>query len=251
MNLNRIKTYCGKPIEVSRAGYLYPVRILEWEEFTKLAGRFLMTSDEFLRKRLKLEEEIKLFDFITLQAIMTSKTGFENLKEMEQLFSIVFRSEVKANLRGRVGNKEVYFIVDGKGIIDRNNYEEVRSIIMEQNLLFDPIVAKTAKSQEVIDRGIGRLRRGNPTVDVEAMIVVVSLHKNINLDELTYYQLRADYEIITKIEANRAIPLYRVNGAEVDMYNLTDELSIHNNPYGADALFRKRNDGEMLNKLQG
>ena len=83
------------------------------------------------------------------------------------------------------------------------------------------------------------------------MIVVVSLHKNINLDELTYYQLRADYEIITKIEANRAIPLYRVNGAEVDMYNLTDELSIHNNPYGADALFRKRNDGEMLNKLQG
>ena len=117
MNLNRIKTYCGKPIEVSRAGYLYPVRILEWEEFTKLAGRFLMTSDEFLRKRLKLEEEIKLFDFITLQAIMTSKTGFENLKEMEQLFSIVFRSEVKANLRGRVGNKEVYFIVDGRGLL--------------------------------------------------------------------------------------------------------------------------------------
>ena len=250
MNLNRIKTYCGKPLEVPRAGFLYPVKLLEWDVFTTLAGKYLMTSDEFLRKRLGLGEEVKLFDFITLQAILSSKTGYENLHEMEQLFSIVFRTEVKVGLRGRANKKEVYFTVDGKGIIDRNNYDEVRSIIMEQNLFFDPIVAKTAKSQEIIDKGIERLRDGVPPVDIEAMIVVVSLRKNIDIDELTYYQLRADYEIITKIESNRAIPLYRVNGADIELYNLTEELSIHKNPYGADVLFRKRNDNDMLQKLK-
>lgn len=250
MNLNRVKTYCGEPVEVPRAGFLYSVKLLEWDIFTELAGKYLMISDAFLRKRLGLGEEIKLFDFITLQAIMSSETGYEKLHEMEQMFGIVFRKEVKVGLRGEVKSQEVYFTVDGKGIIDRNNYDEVRKTIMEQNLLFDPIVAKTEKSQAIINKGIERLRSGVPPVDIEAMVVVVSLYKNINLNELTYYQLRADYEIISKMESNRAIPIYRVNGAEIELYNLAEELSIHKNPYGADVLFRKRNDNDMLQKLK-
>lgn len=250
MNLNRIRTYCGQPIEVSRAGFIYPVKILEWESFKNLASKYLFTNDEYLRKRLNLTDDIKLFDFITLQAVVSSNDGYEKLHEMEELFSIVFRTDVKVGLRGKTKSKEIYFTVDGKGIIDRNNYEEVRSVIMEQNLMFEPIVAKTEKSQKIIDKGIERLKSGAPSVDMEAMIVVVSLYKKIDLEEITYYQLCADYEIITKMEQNRAIPYYQVNGAKVEMYNLTEELSIHKNPYGADVLFRKRNDNEMLKNLK-
>lgn len=250
MNLNRIKTYCGEPIEVARAGHIYPVKLLEWDSFVKLASKFLMTSDLFLRRRLSLSENIKLFDFITINAIVSSEDGYSGLKEMEQLFSIVFRKEVKVGMRGKMSKQEVFFMVDKKGIIDRNNYEEVRKIIMEQNLLFDPVVAKNEKSQKIIDNAIERMRGDKPPMDIEAMVVIVSMFKKIDINEITYYQLRADFEMFSKIEQNRAIPIYRVNGAEIDLINLTQEMDIHKNPYGMDVLFRKRNDNEMLQNLK-
>lgn len=250
MNLNRVRTYCGEPTEVERAGFIYPVKLLEWDEFIKLAGRFLMTNDLFLRRRLSLSEDIKLFDFITINAIISSEDGYSGLREMEKLFSIAFRTEVKVGLRGKTKGREVYFTVDKKGIIDKNNYEEVRKVIMEQNLLFDPVVAKNERSQEIIDKAIEKLQGGKPPMDIEAMVVMVSLFKNININEMTYYQLRADYEMISKMEQNRAIPIYRVNGAEIDLNNLTEEMSIHKNPYGMDVLFRKRDDSEMMQNLK-
>ena len=56
--------------------------------------------------------------------------------------------------------------------------------------------------------------------------------------------------MISRIETNRAIPIYRANGADVEPMNLTQELSIHKNPYGADVLFRKRNDAETMDMLK-
>ena len=250
MNLNRIRTYCGEPTEVLGAGFIYPVKLLEWDRFILLASKFLMTSDLFLRRRLELSEQIKLFDFITVNAIVNSSDGYSGLNDIAEAFSIVFRKEVKVGLRGKAKNQEVYFSVAKMGIIDRNNYDEVRKVIMEQNLMFDPIVAKDEKSQKIIDRGIERLRSGNPEVDIESMIVAVSIFKEIDLNNLTYYQLRADFEMISRIETNRAIPIYRANGADVEPMNLTQELSIHKNPYGADVLFRKRNDAETMDMLK-
>lgn len=250
MNLNRVKTYCGEPTEVERAGYIYPVRLLEWEVFLPLANKFLMTSDLFLRRRLSLSENIKLFDFITINAVISSEDGYSGLKEMEHLFSIVFRTEVKVGMRGKVSEQEIYFVVDKKGIIDRDNYDEVRKTIMEQNLMFDPVVAKNEKSQKIIDRAITKLHENKNPMDMEAMVVAVSTFKKINISEITYYQLRADYEMFSKIEQNRAIPIYRANGAKFDLINLTDEMDIHKNPYGMDVLFRKRDDNQMMEKLK-
>ena len=251
MNLDRIRSYCGEPTEVDRAGFIYPVRLIEWERFTQLASMYLMTCDLFLRRRLSLSDEIKLFDFVTIQAVLASKDGEERLKELEELFSIVFRTQVQYRIRKTTKMPEIYFLVNKMGIIDRDNYEEVRRVIMEQNILFDPIIGKSEAAQQAIDNAIARLKRGKTDLDIESMFIAVSMFKkDIDINEITYYQLRADYEMLTRIEQNRIIPIYQVNGVKIEQTELSKPLSIHKNPYGMDVLFKKRDDNKVQSMMK-
>ena len=114
---------------------------------------------------------------------------------------------------------------------------------MEQNLIYEPIVAPNQKSQDIIDKAIMRLANSGSDVEtnIESMIILVSRHRDINGLDYTYYRLRADYEMELRLEQSRAIPTYRAVGADVPNIELGEVLSMHSDPYSKDKLF-KRND---------
>jgi hypothetical protein len=113
---------------------------------------------------------------------------------------------------------------------------------MEQNLIFDPIVAPNKKSQDIIDKAIERKKSmgGNVETNIESMIILVSKSRPVT-EDYTYYQLQADYEMVLRLEQSRAIPTYRAVGADIDPIELGAILSIHEDPYSVDKMF-KRND---------
>ena len=234
-----------------------PVRLMDWEKFIPVAYEMLRLNNELLRKRLKLDESVLLYDYVLDYMIKMSEERFGQegsfaLVLISSVFSLCYRLPVEPMLQKKDGDVNLVFKIgdNDEDLITRDNYEEIRTMIMEQNLIFEPIVAPNKKSQDIIDKAIERKRSSGSNVEtnLESMIILVSKSRPIT-EDYTYYQLQADYEMVLRLEQSRAIPTYRAVGADIDPIELGAILSIHEDPYSFEKMFRKNDrskDAEML-----
>lgn len=234
-----------------------PVRLMDWEKFIPVAYEMLRLNNELLRKRLKLDESILLYDYVIDYMIKMSEERFGQegsfaLVLICSVFSLCYRLPVEPMLQKKDGEVNLVFKIgdNDEDLITRDNYEEIRAMIMEQNLIFEPIVAPNKKSQDIIDKAIERKRSSGSNVEtnLESMIILVSKSRPIT-EDYTYYQLQADYEMVLRLEQSRAIPTYRAVGADIDPIELGAILSIHEDPYSFEKMFRKNDrskDAEIL-----
>ena len=234
-----------------------PVRLMDWEKFIPVAYEMLRLNNELLRKRLKLDESVLLYDYVLDYMIKMSEERFGQegsfaLVLICSVFSLCYRLPVEPMLQKKDGDVNLVFKIgdNDEDLITRDNYEEIRAMIMEQNLIFEPIIAPNKKSQDIIDKAIERKRSSGSNVEtnLESMIILVSKSRPIT-EDYTYYQLQADYEMVLRLEQSRAIPTYRAVGADIDPIELGAILSIHEDPYSFEKMFRKNDrskDAEML-----
>ena len=234
-----------------------PVRLMDWEKFIPVAYEMLRLNNELLRKRLKLDESVLLYDYVLDYMIKMSEERFGQegsfaLVLISSVFSLCYRLPVEPMVQKKDGEVNLVFKIgdNDEDLITRDNYEEIRAMIMEQNLIFEPIVAPNKKSQDIIDKAIERKRSSGSNVEtnLESMIILVSKSRPIT-EDYTYYQLQADYEMVLRLEQSRAIPTYRAVGADIDPIELGAILSIHEDPYSFEKMFRKNDrskDAEML-----
>ena len=234
-----------------------PVRLMDWEKFIPVAYEMLRLNNELLRKRLKLDESVLLYDYVLDYMIKMSEERFGQegsfaLVLICSVFSLCYRLPVEPMVQKKDGEVNLVFKIgdNDEDLITRDNYEEIRAMIMEQNLIFEPIIAPNKKSQDIIDKAIERKRSSGSNVEtnLESMIILVSKSRPIT-EDYTYYQLQADYEMVLRLEQSRAIPTYRAVGADIDPIELGAILSIHEDPYSFEKMFRKNDrskDAEIL-----
>lgn len=234
-----------------------PVRLMDWEKFIPVAYEMLRLNNELLRKRLKLDESVLLYDYVLDYMIKMSEERFGQegsfaLVLISSVFSLCYRLPVEPMVQKKDGEVNLVFKIgdNDEDLITRDNYEEIRAMIMEQNLIFEPIIAPNKKSQDIIDKAIERKRSSGSNVEtnLESMIILVSKSRPIT-EDYTYYQLQADYEMVLRLEQSRAIPTYRAVGADIDPIELGAILSIHEDPYSFEKMFRKNDrskDAEIL-----
>jgi hypothetical protein len=251
---NYMKYYLNYPIKTSVGVSPYCVRLLEWDDYIKIASRYLTICEDLIRRRLKLNDEWKLLDYVVLVALNESN-GIENL---ERMFSMAFRKPVKAFIKTRQGNIDLhsttivvgdYEIVEGELVaqhkINRDNYKEIREIMMEQAFLFDPLIGADERSQNRIDRAIQKKiekankNGGNP--NIESMLVLNSSRFQIDLETYTYYQLKAQYSLLNREQVAMMYNICRPHGKDIPIINFADELDIHDNPFSFEKMFRKDN----------
>lgn len=243
---NYLKYYLNQPIETSIGKPLYCILLKDWERYIKIAGKYLTICDLFLRRRLELPNEVKLFDYVIMVAIQEGE-----IDKLEKMFSLAFCEPVKCFAmfkQGKIDIESTFFAVgdlDKKDcVINRDNYEEIREIMKEQSLLHDPLVGKNERSQKVIDQAIEKKMKSmsnGKKSSTEAMLVLNSTMFPVDLETYTYYQLQAQYEILNRKENALAIHIYRSQGAKIDPIMLNEDLSIHDNPYSFEKLFRVDN----------
>ena len=219
----------------------YPIRLIDWDEYSDIAYQLLSISETFLTRRLKLNlDVISLFDYVLLICIE------QNLvKDMEKMLSMAFREEIKGVVLTTSESQEVRFVFasDNDFYIDKHNYVAVREILMAQSFYFDPIVGEDERSQKLIDKAIRKkLRAGNRESNMESLVALVrSQIPNIDWNTYTYYQLKIDYYTIIRVETFRSIHVYKVMGSDAPVPDFAEILDAHSNPLGQDVLF-KRND---------
>ena len=217
----------------------YPIRLVDWDEYSDIAYQLLSISELFLTRRLKLNlDKISLFDYVLLICIE------QNLvKDMEKMLSMAFREEIKGVVLTSGESQEVRFVFasDNDFYIDKHNYVAVREILMAQSFYFDPIVGEDERSQKLIDKAIRKkLRAGNREANMESLVALVrSQIPGIDWNNYTYYQLKIDYYTIVRVETFRSIHVYKVMGSDAQVPDFAEILDAHSNPLGQDVLFKK------------
>lgn len=250
-----IRDYLYLPEEIEGIGNVYPISILDWEAFSRLANRFLLFGRDHLKYRLKIDDGVSLLDFIIAVCLNSDNENerIQNLTDFKRLIDMTTRKESRFMFDKQ--SQEWFFFLDesDEGLqINRHNFDRFREVVMRQNLLFEPVVAPNEMAQQVLDEAIERMNRRGTPVDLESMLAVVSVMRGLTPDQLanySYYQLRADYEVFQRIESHRIIHLYRCQGGKGDDIELVAPLSIHENPYGFERLFNKV-DADKESKLQ-
>ena len=207
--------------------------------------KYLTICEDLLRRRLELPEEIKLFDYVVMVAFEERE-----IEKLERMFSLAFKEEVKCFCiikDGKAQLETMQFVVGDfekrQCFINRDNYEEIRNIMKEQSFIHDPLIGKSEMAQKMIDKAIQKRisANGDKESSLEAKLIMNSSKFPIDYDTYTYYQLQTQFEIINRLEMSRATHIYRSVGAKIDIPMLEEELSIHENPFSFEKLFRVDN----------
>lgn len=280
--MSDLKNYFMQPKSMKCGLNIYPIKIIEYEKFKKLAAKYIILNIKQLnnhRKQNKLQELQfdDLYDYIILLIEnnenyklllnhinklnkLNEKQREEILNNNEYLRDIMLNKKVIKNninqysheefcelIELSVRKKVVYnsqlksFDVYGDNnelefVINKLNFNEFRNIVMDQNLLYEPIIAPTKQAQKYIDAKLSNTNGAES--DLEAIVAFVCTNSmSVDISNYTYYRLMADFYSLMKQLSRSDMICYsaggmtKKNGKPLDIPNIIEKLGINNNPY--------------------
>ena len=217
---------------------IYPVRLKDYDKFIEVSHLLHISKNHFE------ENEYPLLVLVFMCMQQLNLTQEELIKKLEDTFSIVTRKEVKFitndNFEG--------FVIDNTNIITTQNYEQMREIIMKQNLMFEQKVYKNKLVQEWANKVLESRSKNSSKISIEDIITTVSVYKGKDYEELieyTIYQLYADFYRIRKMKKYDTDTLFATVSAEkFTIEDFAEEINMFKSPY--DDLFVS---SDKLNKF--
>lgn len=267
------KNYFMLPQEVNGIGKIYPIKIEDYVEFKESANKYLLMGRKYLTNIFKYPKTEPILDFYVKNALIIDaiKDSQENNLELEEMlknnemvkysidelcsmFKKTLKQEVVFELLGFIDDVIDYRfkIGDKKYFITKFNFEEYREVVMNQNLLYEPLTSPSPKGNEVIQNAIRVLSKNGSEQSLISIIATVSVYKGVEDKELanyTYFRLMYDFETINKINNNIFQALFMSQGSkEAEIKHLGERVDIDKNPF--DGLLRRNGDNQLTKKLQ-
>jgi len=178
----------------------------------------------------KYNELMQLLNLYNSGQVMTY-----SIYELEQLFSLLFKKQVMFKCLSQEELNYVFQIENDGLYITRDNFKELRGIVMWQNLLYEMPTSKDKRINEEIQRTIKSQTKDNKGGDLCAMLSVVGSERGLSDEEIfkyTYYRLRFDYEIITRKNYNIFMFMLRSQGCnDAKIIELSEQVNLRFNPY--------------------
>lgn len=279
---NEIDSYFMSPIEIKTIGKIYPIKLKEYEHFKKVSSRYLMCGKKWLANILKLpkdncpldyfvdmgysmtEIENKLKDIpdselddelktIKEQIELLKLNGLEfSIEDIIEMFEMTLHEKVVFTPIGYINGRFEYTfdILGTDSFINRDNFDIYRTIVMEQNLIYEPLTSPQKQGNEVIAKAIESLNKNGIETSLASILSVVKTFSGISDDELkeyTYYRLIMDFETINKINSNLINAIFRsVGNEQCNISALSEKIDMDKNPYK--NLLQKHNGYNSLDK---
>lgn len=243
-----------KPNKIENVGEIYPVLLKDYDEFMDKANLLSYSYSHFdveaVSNSLQMpKEDIKLLDLLMIISTQTdsAELAFDNLNVV---FSIVLKKKVDYSF----GENGLYFVCGDEYLIDRNNYDEVRKVIMEQNLIFEPKVFKSKIAQEWAERVLQTRARSAVNITIEDMVTTVAVLSGKHywdLENYSYYQLKAEFSRINKIKnyETNSMLLGNPYASDVKLDHYAENMEMFKSPY--DDIFVSKNKLSKLNSALG
>lgn len=255
--MDTVKYILGMPECVDGIGEVFPVELQYYDDFMNVANILCISYDHFFdlmndeqQKQAVADifktdkDNLKLFDLIKFISFQTDE-GISIFKNLENVFSIVLRQTVKLD------TTSLNFTIEDSGQIDRNNYDDLRKIIMKQNLLFEPKVYKNKITREWAEKALKTRAKNSIDSTIEDMITTIAAMNDKTYKQLrtyTIYQLKAEFNRTMKIKTYEAYLAYRCAGAEdIPNDHFADNIDMFINPTDIHSLFT---DKSKLGKLE-
>lgn len=255
----RLENILGLPIFVDGVGEIYPVKV---KDYTKLMDNitYLMIPKSYfyqIAENKELVNEFYLLDLV-VQTMQASGTLNDFINNCIEVFKLVTHSEVvymPSKTRHEFGE---FWILkgnseeDGKRKIDKYNYDEIRGLILSQNVIHEKKFRKTVAAQKIADRVMAVRQKNSIKITIEDVITTVGVVKGLTYDQIlnqTLYQLYADYKRIEKMKEYDKLIQYQCVGEKIDLKNnyFAGFIDMNVNPW--DDVFKRKEDSKMTNLI--
>ncbi len=234
MSLNNI---LGRPVDVPEVGSVFPVKVKDWDIFEKNVN-ILMLS----KKSLPLE--IENDDITLLDRIVFGLKDESVINSICTIFNLVFNTKGFAI----TGTPESYFLSDSENIfIEPLLYDDIRRIILHQNLILEPKIYKDKRMQEWAQKALEVRNKDAANITLEDMITTVAVISGKHywdIEEYTMYQLQSEFRRINKIKHYDTTSIMFANpyATDIKLDHFAEYLDLYADPYK--DLFKKK---EKLN----
>lgn len=245
--MSTLKYIFAQPDYIEGIGNVYPIKLKDYDEFQECCNLLYISKNNFA------ECDIPLLGLIFLGVDQLNIKIEDLIKSFEKLFSLVLREEVKLNQ-----NEDIFWfeVIDDKEIkrqINFFNYDLIRSIIMKQNLMFEPKVYKNKLVQEWANKVLESRAKNSVKITIEDFITTVKNFDGLTYDQMmeqTIYQTYADFYRIGKMKKFDQSSLFAtVSTEKMTIEHFAQSINMFENPY--DSLFVSSNKLNKLNMVSG
>lgn len=234
--MNTIGLILGESEVLSTVGEVFPVLVQNYDEFVDCSMVLQIKKEHFLEEA----REHRLLDLLVYGMRETDVT-----RKLEKLFSLVLRKQTVFSLQKQSGSYE--FATNEGRVVNADNYDELKAVIIRQNLIYEQKLFKSRLMQEWADKVLQARAKHQIKMEFEDMISTVSVFTGKHywdLSRYTIYQLKSDFNRISKIMNYKTGVLAAINGSGQKIEHYSESLELDKNPY--DELFV---DSSKLNKL--
>lgn len=236
-----LKYILGKPDTINSAGDVFPVKVKEYEEFVDYSLVLYCSKDHFGEGC----EEYKLLDLI----VFTMRDP-QIIQSLELLFALTMKKKFTFFINDET--QRYGFHSNDLSLINRDNYDEIRSSIMRQNLMFEEKVFKNKLVQEWANKVIQARAKNAVKMEFEDILSTVSVFTGKHywdLEEYTIYQLKSDFNRINKIKEYDSNIAFKCAGADnVTLDYYAETLDMFKNPY--DDIFKSKDKSKLEQSLK-
>jgi hypothetical protein len=234
-----INNLFGEPFLIEGIGNVYPIRLINWEQFENVVPVILQSEKHF-----ETNGDYPLLDIlirgISDEAIVIS---------LEIIFRLALRND---DVKFVVYDGNQYkFQIDEEHSITVENFPLIRNVIMQQNILFEPKIYKNKEIQKWAEKVLAARGKNAPNITMEEMLSTVSVFTGKHywdLKDYTIYQLRSDFNRICKIEEFRTQSMVLANPyadlSKFKMEHFAEKIDMYKNPY--DDVFKDKNSFKKI-----
>jgi hypothetical protein len=230
-NLNYI---FGRHTHVDGIGNVHPIKLKDHDEFVDCSMVLYYSKNNFPEE----SQEDKLLD------LLVGLNDEKIIEDLEKVLSMSLKQVVHFNV---VNGNDYGFVIDETHYINRDNYDIIRQVIMQQNLMFEQKIYKDKLVQEWANKVIQARAKSSIKMEFEDMVSTVSVFTGKHywdLAEYTIYQLKSDFNRISKFKDYDASVLFRTVSNDVKISHFAEDIDLFKNPY--DDLFKSK---DKLKKL--
>ncbi|WP_413381240.1 hypothetical protein [Alkalihalobacillus sp. 1P02AB] len=232
-----LKNWKGEPTYLKSIGNVYPIRVRDYDEFMKLVSILTLNYNHFdvdhMKKTVE-NEDLKLLDLLGVISISDPKSNV--IDNLIRLFKLVMRID-DVKLISSQPSYQLAFKV-GSNVIHSKNYDALRELIMQQNLIFEPPVFKSKIKQEWAEMVLRARAKNGIDMDIEEFLTTIQVASGKHPSELldyTVYQIRSEFARVNKIKSYEANLAMIGHAKEISKLHFAEKTNISSNPY--DGLF--------------
>ncbi len=242
--MNSVKYIFGKPDYMDVIGNIYPIKLEDYDDFIECSNHLYINKNHFI-------ENVR--ELTLLELLIFGLKNEKIISDLEKLFSLALRKQVEFFIKNE--NKILYeyeygFISESNQIIHKDNYEQIRNIIMHQNLMFDQKVYKDKIVEKYMYKSLEVKAKNSIKMEFEDMISTVSVFTGKHywdLEEYTIYQLKSDFNRISKFKNyDTSIAFKCVSTEPIKVEHFAENVDMFKNPYDLDNFTKSK---DTINNL--